>query len=218
MRGDLVWEDRALKSNFPGFLSEPGDESPGKKGINKMAEQRRGFNQTWLLFLLWLYSKKKKKKKKFIRLCQIWLQESNDYDRLKSMDWSTDSFIDLFDWLNIQMGSHDLSILCLYGQRAEPCLSDWRGGGLRAGSGERPCFEAAGVQSKGRWRERGRGGSGFRSRGWGHSVRTEESWEMQWQFNYGHHWVYEQHSNPPTHFNHWNLIKRVSFVRRKLPD
>lgn len=50
MRGDLVWEDRALKSNFPGFLRELGDESPGKKGINKMAEQRRGFNQTWLLF------------------------------------------------------------------------------------------------------------------------------------------------------------------------
>lgn len=55
MRGDLVWEDRALKSNFPGFLREPGGESPGKEGINKMAEQRRGFNQTWLLFLLRLY-------------------------------------------------------------------------------------------------------------------------------------------------------------------
>lgn len=52
MRGGLVWEDRALKSNFPGFLRELGDESPGKKGINKMAEQRRGFNQTWLLLLL----------------------------------------------------------------------------------------------------------------------------------------------------------------------
>ena len=61
MRGDLVWEDRALKSNFPGFLRELGDESPGKKGINKMAEQRRGFNQTWLLFLLHLSLKKKKK-------------------------------------------------------------------------------------------------------------------------------------------------------------
>lgn len=37
MRGDLVWEVRALKSNFPGFLSEPGEDSPGKKknGINK---------------------------------------------------------------------------------------------------------------------------------------------------------------------------------------
>lgn len=55
MRGDLVWEDRLLKSNFPGFLRELGDESPGKKGINKMAEQRRGFNQTWLLFLTGLY-------------------------------------------------------------------------------------------------------------------------------------------------------------------
>ena len=31
MRGDLVWEVRALKSNFPGFLSEPGEDSPGKK-------------------------------------------------------------------------------------------------------------------------------------------------------------------------------------------
>lgn len=28
MRGDLVWEVRALKSNFPGFLSEPGEDSP----------------------------------------------------------------------------------------------------------------------------------------------------------------------------------------------
>ena len=37
MRGDLVWEVRALKSNFPGFLSEPGEDSPGEKknGINK---------------------------------------------------------------------------------------------------------------------------------------------------------------------------------------
>lgn len=35
MRGGLVWEDRALKSYFPGFLREPGDESPGKEGINK---------------------------------------------------------------------------------------------------------------------------------------------------------------------------------------
>lgn len=25
----------------------------------------------------------------------------------------------------------------------------------------------------------GKGWVGFRSRGWGHSVRTEESWEMQ---------------------------------------
>lgn len=88
MRGDLVWEDRALKSNFPGFLREPGGESPGKKGINKMAEQRRGFNQTWLLFLLWLYSRKETYQ-------TFGLQEPNDYDRLKSMDWSTDSFIDL---------------------------------------------------------------------------------------------------------------------------
>ena len=45
MRGDRVWEDRALKSNFPGFLREPGEESPGKDGINKMAEQKRGFNE-----------------------------------------------------------------------------------------------------------------------------------------------------------------------------
>lgn len=33
MRGDLVWEVRALKSNFPGFLSEPGEDSPGNKKI-----------------------------------------------------------------------------------------------------------------------------------------------------------------------------------------
>ncbi len=51
MRADLVWPDRALKSNFPDFLREPGDESPGKNGINKMAEQRCGFNQTGFLLL-----------------------------------------------------------------------------------------------------------------------------------------------------------------------
>lgn len=53
MRGDLVWEVRALKSNFPGFLSEPGEDSPGKKknGINKKSggeeggKERGGFNQ-----------------------------------------------------------------------------------------------------------------------------------------------------------------------------
>lgn len=31
MREGLVWEVRALKSNFPGFLSEPGEDSPGEK-------------------------------------------------------------------------------------------------------------------------------------------------------------------------------------------
>lgn len=51
MRADLVWPDRALKSNFPDFLREPGEESPGKNGINKMAEQRCGFNQTGFLLL-----------------------------------------------------------------------------------------------------------------------------------------------------------------------
>lgn len=35
MRADLVWPDRALKSNFPGFLREPGDESPGGMGSTK---------------------------------------------------------------------------------------------------------------------------------------------------------------------------------------
>lgn len=77
MRGDLVWEDRALKSNFPGFLRELGDESPGKKGINKMAEQRRGFNQTWLLFLLRLL--KNIYRKVNLSLFNL-IQESNDYD------------------------------------------------------------------------------------------------------------------------------------------
>lgn len=52
MRGDLVWEVRALKSNFPGFLSEPGEDSPGEKkmGSTKKVEgeggkERGGFNQ-----------------------------------------------------------------------------------------------------------------------------------------------------------------------------
>lgn len=31
MREGLVWEVRALKSNFPGFLSEPGEDSPDEK-------------------------------------------------------------------------------------------------------------------------------------------------------------------------------------------
>lgn len=57
MRGDLVWEDRALKSNFPGFLRELGDGSPGKKGINRMAEQRRCFNQTWLLLFPFFFKR-----------------------------------------------------------------------------------------------------------------------------------------------------------------
>lgn len=35
MREGLVWEVRALKSNFPGFLSEPGEDSPGKKKKKK---------------------------------------------------------------------------------------------------------------------------------------------------------------------------------------
>lgn len=39
MREGLVWEVRALKSNFPGFLSEPGEDSPDEKiksnGIKK---------------------------------------------------------------------------------------------------------------------------------------------------------------------------------------
>jgi hypothetical protein len=53
MRGDLVCCDRALKSNFPGFLREPGEESPGKNGINKMAEQRLGFNEQAVGYLLY---------------------------------------------------------------------------------------------------------------------------------------------------------------------
>lgn len=41
MRGDLVWEERLLKSNFPGFLRVLGDESPGKKG-----DQQNGRTET----------------------------------------------------------------------------------------------------------------------------------------------------------------------------
>lgn len=40
MRGDLVWEVRALKSNFPGFLSEPGEDSPGKKKWDQQKKWR----------------------------------------------------------------------------------------------------------------------------------------------------------------------------------
>lgn len=44
MRADLVWPDRALKSNFPGFLREPGDESPGKKtGSTEWQKRDRRF-------------------------------------------------------------------------------------------------------------------------------------------------------------------------------
>lgn len=40
MRGDLVWEVRALKSNFPGFLSEPGEDSPGEKKWDQQKKWR----------------------------------------------------------------------------------------------------------------------------------------------------------------------------------
>lgn len=66
MRGDLVWEVRALKSNFPGFLSEPGEDSPGEKknGINKKSgggkggKERGGFNQQNVASLIGLSKKK----------------------------------------------------------------------------------------------------------------------------------------------------------------
>lgn len=111
-----------------------------------------------------------------------WLTEINGL-----IGWFIHWFV---DWLNIQMGSHNLSVqysVFVYSQPAVPCPSDWRGGGgLRAGSGERPCFEAAGGQSEGRWRERGgRVGEAGRL---GASVRREQSWEMQWRSNYCHHW------------------------------
>lgn len=40
MRGDLVWEVRALKSNFPGFLSEPGEDNPGEKKWDQQKKWR----------------------------------------------------------------------------------------------------------------------------------------------------------------------------------
>lgn len=65
MRGDLVWEVRALKSNFPGFLSEPGEDSPGKKKWDQQkkwgeegGEERGGFNQQNVAYLIG-YTKKK---------------------------------------------------------------------------------------------------------------------------------------------------------------
>lgn len=67
MRGDLVWEDRALKSNFPGFLREPGDESPGKK-----RGSTRWQNRDEVLIkhgcVSYFDPTKKKKKNKLIRL------------------------------------------------------------------------------------------------------------------------------------------------------
>lgn len=51
MRADLVWPDRALKSNFPGFLREPGDESPGKKRDQQNGRREiGGFNETGSAF------------------------------------------------------------------------------------------------------------------------------------------------------------------------
>lgn len=107
MRGDLVWEDRVLKSNFPSFLWEPGDGSPGKNGINKkekkMAEQRRGFNQTWLLILtLTLLKKILKKKTKqwsdFLNLItkikRFWLTQISGL--VDWLFWHTDGFLDDF--------------------------------------------------------------------------------------------------------------------------
>lgn len=55
MRGDLVWEVRALKSNFPGFLSEPGEDNPGKKnGINKKVEGKGRKREVVLINKMWL--------------------------------------------------------------------------------------------------------------------------------------------------------------------
>lgn len=66
MRGDLVWEVRALKSNFPGFLSEPGEDSPGEKKMGSTkkvggegGKERGGFNQQNVAYLS-RYTKKKR--------------------------------------------------------------------------------------------------------------------------------------------------------------
>lgn len=115
-------------------------------------------------FLTSTLLKKKKKEKIF----EILLQVSNDYDRLKSMDWSIDSFIDLLIGLTYRwVLTICLSItLFVYSQWAVPCPSVWgKGGGLRAGSGERPCLEAAGGSE---WRE-----TDWRKGWWGGFVGTQ---------------------------------------------
>lgn len=89
------------------------------------------------------------------------------------------------DWINIQMGSHNLSVcgstVCVQSVGCTMPIRLGEGGGL---SGERPCFEAAGFQSEGRWREKGGRGGGVGRLG--ASVGREESWEMLWCSNYGH--------------------------------
>lgn len=45
MREGLVWEVRALKSNFPGFLSEPGEDSPGKKKKKKKWNKKKKWGE-----------------------------------------------------------------------------------------------------------------------------------------------------------------------------
>ena len=53
MREGLVWEVRALKSNFPGFLSEPGEDSPDEKNKIKWYQKKkkksrgRGERERW---------------------------------------------------------------------------------------------------------------------------------------------------------------------------
>lgn len=112
------------------------------------------------------------------------------------MDWSTDSFIDLligstYRWV-VTISRSSAVCLCTVRQ-AVSCRSDWEeeAGGR---GGERGLVRGhilkQGVQSEGRWREKG-GRFGQIGR-LGASVRREESWEVQWWSNFCHHWTTQQ--------------------------
>lgn len=106
------------------------------------------------------------------------------------IDWFIHWFV---DWLNIQMGSHILSV-CV---QSAGCTMSVR---LRGAEG-RVRWEAMFGSSRGSERREvtgGRGRDGEVGR-LGASVRREESWEVRWRSNYGHPWsVWTQQS--PTHW------------------
>lgn len=106
------------------------------------------------------------------------------------IDWFIHWFV---DWLNIQMGCHNLSVQCLmsvYSQAGCIMPIRLRGGGGGKRGPVRGHVLKQGVQSEGRWREKG-GRFGEIGR-LGASVRREESWEVQWWSNFCHHWTTQQ--------------------------
>lgn len=127
---------------------------------------------------------------------------------LKSMDWSIDSFIDLLIGLTYRWVLTICPILYVYVQSAG-CTMSVR---LRGVEGrvrwEAMFWSSRGSERRGGgWREKGgRGGEVGRL---GASVRREESWEMRWRSNYGHHWSVWATQPSPTHCfthrtHHWD--------------